>query len=221
MSRALRGDVAGVQLFVRDPRGAADFLSQVLGFLVRVSSGDPTEGEESWRAENGALRLRLSPVSQSTATPGVTPVWLEVETESVAESLSILARRGDVRRFGDLVERSDGLEQRFHTDHGFGLVLCQELTEDDLCEPPPLPSSMDWCPEADRLVRAVLRRVPLTFRDAARRRATERAETLALAAGIPRVEEDRAVQALFDATPDFQHESLDEALADARRAGAD
>lgn len=215
--RAMRGNVEGLQIFVRDPGGAAEFLREALGFVVRVVSDGARDESESWLADNGALRLRLSPVASSSFESAVAPIWLEIETESIAESSLDLAGRRGLRQDGDVLERSDRLEQRFETDYGFGLVLQQHLTEDDLQELVPLPSTLDWTQAADHLTRLVLRHVPLPFRDGARQRATERAEELALIEGRPCVELENARRALFDTTPEFQHEALRAALDSGER----
>ena len=72
--------------------------------------------------------------------------------------------------------------------------------------------SLDWHGEAELCVKKILLQVPIGFRQSARIRITERAEILAAECGLITVDIDHAVQALAQATPTFQHQSIDIAL---------
>ena len=92
------------------------------------------------------------------------------------------------------------------------LTLTRDFNEDELGVFPPLPMSLDWDADAGRCIQKILRVVPLSFRQVARVRITEKAEMLAAEEGSVTVNLDCAIKALAEATPVFQHPSLVEGL---------
>jgi catechol 2,3-dioxygenase-like lactoylglutathione lyase family enzyme len=81
--------------------------------------------------------------------------------------------------------------QRFEDEHvaqladadGNTFIVWRELSEDERKVVPELPKQRGWEPEAEELLKALLRRVPVLFRALARRRVTANAEQLAGEAG--------------------------------------
>jgi hypothetical protein len=189
------------------PAALAALLCGEIGFS-RV-----LEDEVGVLLENGSLRLRLC---QGEATG---PLRLELQLRELAAEVAALVAAGDWREQG----RSDYLSvrwQRQRLSHPLGveLQLLRHFSEDELGELPPLPCSLEWQPEAARLLQQLLTLVPLEFRDISRQRATARAEYLAVAAGGLCTSTDHALQGLVDITPAFQHALLAERI---RAAGHD
>lgn len=194
---------------VAEPRETASVLTGVLGFY-RTEEGE----EGSVVVDNGAVRLRLVRL-EGLRRALAPPLELEVEAEDLdAATERLRSQLGGLRAEADRRAGADRLVRRLELGADVVVRLTRVLTEDDLGVLPPLPSGLDWHPEADRVVRRVLRSVPLIFRPAARERATRRAEELARERGEGRVGVATAVRGLADATPRFQHGTLRRALAD-------
>lgn len=201
--------VLAVAHAVADAESAAAFLCRVLDFVERESAA-------GWiSVENGALRIRLVEIAANE--PGST-LELVAETTDLASSAESLAAEGGEEIGEASWIAPDRQERRFACEHGLEIRLVRPYDEDERGELLPLPSRMEWEPAADLLARRVLRAVPVEFRDAARRRVTERAEALALADGDFEVTAEHAERGLLDATPEFQHESLRRRLADEKDA---
>lgn len=195
---------------VADPEATGAVLVGVLGFRVRSRD----ERGSIW-VDNGALALRLVPGAGPRGEPPERTLELEVETEDLDGAVETLRRKGEV--FEADAERrvaNDRIERLVRLEGGVTVRLVRILTEDDLGHLPPLPANLVWEERSDLLVRRVLREVPLAFRQAARERATGRAEAVALREGRVEVDEASAVRGLVEATPEFQHERLQRALED-------
>lgn len=198
-------DVIAVVHRVDMPGDAAAFLESVLG-MTRTEEGDADN-----RVTSGALEVRLLPPDPDRA-----PSLLELEL-SANDALEcrdrLLAQPGTRLRTDAQRTRPDRIELQVEAPFDLLVRVVQHLDEDQLGVLPPLPTSLEWTPDAARLVQETLRTVPLAFRDQARRRMTQRSEYLAARDGRVVVEQDDAVRGMLDATPDFQQPSLRATLA--------
>jgi hypothetical protein len=197
--------VLSVFLEVVNPTETVAFCCQHLDFTER-SRGD------GWaEIDNGALALRVVPWPGDGEPPS--PVVLELVTEELEATCNNLSQVPGVSP-PDAPNKvaHDRIERRIETALGVVLVVTKRLTEDDLDEFPELPSELVWQPEAVSLVQEMLRLVPLSFRDGARRRVTAFAESLAVGTGAVEVVQRQARDALLQATPDFQQDALQAAL---------
>lgn len=191
---------------VADPRLTASRLADGLGFVVRESRGDG-----SVVVDNGAIAIRLAEAGEAEPPE----LEFEVETDDLelaCEQLRVVAgvvAVAEDRRIGE-----DRIVRRVALEGGVVVSLTRVLDEDDLGILPPLPANLVWDENTDLLVRRVLRAVPLTFRPSARARVTERAEAVALESGDIEIGLDAAIQGLFDATPEFEHATLRQTLAE-------
>ncbi len=186
-------DVVAVVYPVVDLEGACAFLQGPLHMAKAASSS----GDACF--ENGALRLELKRV------PGPQAAVLELELEA----RSFDSCRQELLGWPQVSagpERRDGarVEQRFQAPHGLTLTLFKVLDEDELGVLPPLPATMAWSPEADGMVREMMRHVPLPFREAARKRATTCAEQRAAEEATGLVSRRAAIRGMLDATPAFE-----------------
>jgi hypothetical protein len=201
--RPIQQHVVSVRHETEKPLDVASFLEKTLGFVLQSLQGNQVT------VTNGALTLHLSP-APSTPQRRLT---LEVACDDLGVTLQRLEEhRAVLDRDDEQWIDDQRIEMWVRSLHGLDLILVQELTEDDLDILPPLPSRLPWTPPSDRLIRRILRRVPLPFRPGARRRATARAEFLTVSNGSLTVDLRYAVQGLLEATPSFQHETLRQAL---------
>jgi len=96
----------------------------------------------------------------------------------------------------------------FTGEFGINILLYQLFTEDDLGIDIDLPISINWEPNTISIVQLLLKEVPLNFRDQARKKAVERAESIAITEGDLQVSFNIAVQSFVDITPNNKHSSL-------------
>lgn len=195
---------------VDDVEQAAHFFEHTLGFHERSVTHDGVQ------LGNGALTVRLVPCT-GPRVPGV--LEIEMETRDLQEATAQLRAAGTLRVLqGEAWVTPERMEMRCQGPYGVCVTLARTFNEDELGILPELPVQLTWAPEADACLKQILRFVPVAFRGIARRRVTERAEQLTLAAGKRVVEQPLALRALVQSTPAFQHQRLQEEL---RSAGID
>ncbi len=184
---------------------AASFLTDVMGFNQQSITADGT------LVENGALAIRLVQIDDAQHSVGL--LHLEMQTNDINQAASELLDRPDIQLIQQLIEISQQrTETHLQGPHGIIIILAQEFNEDDLGIIPPLPTSLDWQQDAEDCVKQILLQVPIGFRQGARTRITERAEMLVAEYGLISVDVDRAVLALAQVTPIFQHKGIETAL---------
>jgi hypothetical protein len=181
------------------PQAVERFLAEEMGFTVQ------RRGEGWAQLENGALVLRVERAEKRS----VRPLELEIVAPDLEVASAHLLAHADVTARGPIERvRVDRHELRLATALGLELVLVRELDEDETGIVPPLPVSLLWDAEAERLVQAGVRLAPLAFRADARRRATSEAEASALRDGRVGVTGRDGTCGLVDATPQFRREEL-------------
>lgn len=186
---------------------AARFVREVLGFTASIATA------ERAAFENGALGLELV----AAASDG--RLTLVLESDDLEGDLVALAAAGVVPGAPPWRE---GRELRCvaQAPAGLTLRLVQPLDEDQLGVPDPLPTRLDWPAASEALAQQLLRLVPVSFRELARRRTTDESEREALEAGRIRVEPSDVVRGLRAATPAFRRAQVDAELARLGLAGA-
>lgn len=188
---------------VADLAEAATFLCDALDFQCKYQSA------EALVVENGAITVRLVPGKESEQGC----LNLELQTRNLAQITAELLSLPDVTLIVQPVAITpERVESRLQGPYGIIITLVQEFNEDELGVIPPLPTSLIWNEDADDCIRQMLRLIPISFREAARVRITERAEMLAAEDASITVNIDCALQALADVTPLFQHPVLMSAL---------
>lgn len=196
-------DVVAVVHRVPDVVAAAAFFERVL-WMTRV---------DDERLSSGALELRLLPLGKNAPQH---LLEIEVATASAAECAAALLKEPNATLLPEPPHPApDRIELVVRMRHGVVVRVVHTLDEDDLGVLPPLPTSLEWVPEAVLLVQTTLRIVPIAFRDLARVRMTERAEYEACRAGAVEVNVALAVHGMLAATPPFQLAALREALDEA------
>lgn len=191
---------------VADPVSAATFLCNALGFKNTCQS------TEAIIVENGAIALRLVPDNTEPQGNG-SCLNLELQTRNMAQATAELLMLPDVSLIAQPVAVNPArVESRLQGPQGILITLVQEFNEDELGIIPPLPASLIWNEDAEDCIRQMLRLIPVSFRESARIRITERAEMLSAEEAEITVTMHFAVQALADVTPLFQHPMLMSAL---------
>lgn len=191
---------------VSDLANATEFLCSVLGFQQKEVAKHTTV------VENGAITIRLIDGCNDIKNSGLT---LELQTQDIAATmLHLLNRRGvSVLNQPPLdFNGQERVEALLSAPHSINILLVQEFNEDQLGIMPPLPTSLIWAEDAESCVKRMLKLVPLSFRQPARVRVTERAEMLAGEEGLVTVNLDQAIRALAQTTPAFQRPVLTSAL---------
>ncbi len=186
---------------VDDLFAAGCFLTDILGFNQQNIT------TEASLVENGALAIRLVPATDDDRS--VASLNLEMQTKDIQQATAELLANSAIQLIQASIEISQWrTETHLQGPHGFIITLAQEFNEDDLGIIPPLPTSLDWQQDAEHCVKQMLLQVPIGFRQSARTRITERAEMLIAEHGLISVDIDRAVLALAQVTPTFQHQGI-------------
>jgi catechol 2,3-dioxygenase-like lactoylglutathione lyase family enzyme len=160
-----------VDVPVTDLRAALRLYTEQLGF------SEKKRGPGFVDLDGGSCLVRLVETGRVEH-----PVMLRLavrEVEGVARTLAGAGFRVlyEPQRFDD-----EQVAQLADAD-GNTLIVWRELSEDERKVVPELPKQRGWEPEAEQLLKALLRRVPVLFRALARRRVTANAEELAHEAG--------------------------------------
>ena len=186
-------------------------INTATGFFCTVLEFKCKEQTTEWSVvENGAISVRL--ITQP-ADENATTLNLELQTKMLAEDTQELLSHPEISLIAEQISNSpERIENKIQCPHGLVISLIREFNEDELEVIPPLPTSLDWDEDAEECVKQLLRIVPLSFRESARIRITEKAEMLIAEKGSITVDINCAVQALAEATPHFQHPALEEAL---------
>jgi len=194
--------VVGLIHRVADLAASTAFLCDALSFKQKSTT------ENVIIVENGAIAIRLI-ADGETSLPS-NAITLELHTQNMAEILAQLLSRPDISLLHqmDTLDRQQRVETLLHTTYGINIMLVQEFNEDQLDIIPPLPTSLIWQDDAEACIKKMLTLVPITFRDVARTRVTERAEMLAGEEASITVTLDNALHALTETTPLFQHPIL-------------
>lgn len=190
---------------VEDLDAARAFMVEALGFVL-------AESRDDWALfDNGSLAIRLL---KATGRPSA-PFRLELTTRDVGDTADELERRAEVRsRTEERWPSAERCEVSIEVQDWLELVIFRAYDEDELDIVPELPTTLQWSAGADDILRQLLRRLPLPFRDRARTRSVEGAERLASRRGESAVEVATAIKALAEVTPQFQHAALREALVE-------
>ncbi len=195
--------IASIIHLVENLTAASDFLCNTLEFQKTDSS------EDFHLLENGSVSLRL--VKNKDMPPSI--LNLEMPTKTLEQDTQELLKINGIELIAENVSISPyRLETRLKAPHNIIITLSRSFNEDDLDIMPPLPISLDWDGETMETIQQLLKQVPIEFRERARTKTTERAETLAAEHGLITVEENHALMALADFTPPFQQQALSDAM---------
>ncbi len=160
-----------VDVPVTDLRAALGLYTQWLGFHEKK------RGPGFVDLDGGSCLLRLVETGRVER-----PATLRLAVQDVEAVTRTLVEAGarvlyEAQRF-----EGEQVAQLADAD-GNTLIIWRELSEDERKEVPELPKKRRWEPEAEELLKALLKRVPALFRALARHRVTANAEELAREGG--------------------------------------
>lgn len=107
------------------------------------------------------------------------PVTVRLQVENVEAAVAELKELGGRVQYEPLRTAEQELLAAVYDPEGHTLLIWRPLTEDEYDQVPELPKEMTWRPEAEDLLKALLKSVPSLFRAIARWRVAKNAEYLA------------------------------------------
>lgn len=140
------------------------------------------------------------------------PLALRLQTTQVSRWVSRLLESGATLLRPPADARDGERVAELRDPFGHRLILWRRLAESELESPPELPTTRPWREEAERVLKALLARVPEHFRAMARSGAVAEAELLCPAEDEVAIE--HAVRAYIRATPRLMRVRLHRALAE-------
>ena len=192
--------VADVVHNVRNLEQVLDLLVQGLDFQVE------SQRDQTCVLNNGAITIRLT--CDNSLDQGV--LHLSMETNDLAESCDYLTGL----QFTALAEEHwvsvYRKELPMQGPHGIHITLARNYNEDELGIVPDLPMSLEWREEAESIIKKLLALVPISFRDSARCKITQKAEADTIVEGETIVGLDSAMKAIVYCTPAFRMQELRE-----------
>jgi hypothetical protein len=186
-------------LTTANPENTASFLKDALNFQIEYRPG------YGWWVENGSVTIILQAGNANNSN-------IEIQCTHIEKDSQHLLQHPDIQAITTIQQHNNRIEQQLLCDCGIILRLSKVLNEDEMGELLSLPSSLPWDKNTDLCTRRILRIAPLSFREKARERVTQRAEYIAVEAGSLMVQEAHAMQAFVEITLDFQYQALFDAM---------
>lgn len=178
MDEAVFFGISHVNVPVTDLARARRFYAEALGFEVKA------EGDGYVDLDAGTVRLRL--VETRSAQHKVD---LRVQSQRVESALDLLVSRGARLLQAATRTPDQQLIGAVHDPDGHTLHVWRELSEDEYDFVPELPKRLVWHPEAEELLKSLLKSVPALFRMLARHKVAAMSEELASATRLVTREE--------------------------------
>ncbi len=178
-----------------------NFMSDQLEFIASE------ESDNFVVMENGALNIRLILDVNNTQQR----LHLDVSSDDLNLTIETYLAEGFVQ-IGEVIWLNTYRKQVDLQNKYFQFTIFQEYNEDELGIIPPLNVSLDWHDNALSLTQFLVKTVPVTFREIARKKIIACAEADAVVAGLFEVDQTIAIQAVIKSTPTFQHTALRDEL---------
>jgi catechol 2,3-dioxygenase-like lactoylglutathione lyase family enzyme len=160
--------ISHVDVPVTDLARARRFYSGALGFEVKA------QGDGFLDVDAGTLKLRLVETRRAQ-----NKVAIRVQSPTVEAALDFLVSRGARLLHAATRTPEQQLIGAVHDPDGNTLQVWRELLEDEYDFVPELPKQLVWQPEADALLKSLLKSVPALFRMLARHKVAAMSEELA------------------------------------------
>lgn len=168
MSEATFFGLSHVDVPVSDLVRAKRLYSEVLGFSMKAEG----EGWADLDARTSALRLVETRHPKNRAA-------IRVQASMVESAIDMLTKNGTTLAHAAFRTPDQNLVGAVHDPDGNTIYVWRPLTEDEYSVVPELPTELAWLPEAESLLKSLLKSVPALFRGFARRRVVAVAEELA------------------------------------------
>lgn len=157
-----------VDVPVRDLARARELYERALGFAV-VHAGD---GFVDLDAASTKLRLYESARVER-------PASIRIESNDVEGDVQVLVGAGATVTYAAARTPRNTVEGTLRDPDGNTITVWRALSEDEYDAPPELPKERGWHPDAEALLKSLLRAVPALFRPLARWKVVREAETRA------------------------------------------
>ncbi|MDX8394423.1 MAG: DUF2621 family protein [Mariprofundales bacterium] len=182
-------------------------LAKAIRFLQRLPGFDLDIDEaERPLLHNGSISIALEQAEQGTQNSLLTVALSVNDLDASANELIKLD--GVCIASAAHLRSTRLLEQTLDAPHNLRLLLQRRFNEDELDEEIPLPTSLDWNPEAHSFGRKLVNAVPHQVRDLARNRMVNKAEELTIERGDVTVLLPEVLRSMVLGTPSFQMLSL-------------
>jgi predicted enzyme related to lactoylglutathione lyase len=160
--------VTHVDLPVSELERSQRLYVDVMGLSVKRAG-------EGWvELESGTVGLRLMQTKRPERLTA-----LRVQVPDVDAALNTLVAAGAKLLYATMRTPELELVAQVADFDGHIITVWRELSEDEYGFAPELPKEMTWAPEAEELMKSLLKHVPALFRALARRKVVREAEALA------------------------------------------
>lgn len=180
--------VSHVDLPVTDLERSLRLYATATGFPVRA------RGEGFADVDTGGVLLRLVETRKPEHHASI-----RLQAGAIEGGLAALIEAGAASLYAPMRTPSQELVGAVRDPDGHTIYVWRALSEDEYDHLPALPTKLTWDPEADALLRSLLKRVPALFRMLARFRVTRVAEDLA--EQTRRVSREEVIRAYILASP--------------------
>lgn len=161
----------------------------------------------SLTVNNGVLSLRLLSGDQEKIS-----LYLDMECDNYLDGIERLKSLS----FHPISDHRNPtpfrVEQDFEGPFGIRVNVYQNLTVDDLGLLPEVHPNLDWQEDALLMAQQLLKHVSIHFREIARKKMVEQAESFALIEGTMEVSVEDMVTAFLHTTPYFKQDHLQQLL---------
>lgn len=186
---------------VKDLHSTQKFMTEVLEF----TPGE--QGDDFILMQNGALNIRLLLDENNSEQR----LQLDVSCSDLDAAIHFYCGHG-FEQLHEAIWLHTYRKQTVLENKTMQLTLFREYNEDELDIIPPLEVSLQWHEDALQLTQVLIKTIPVTFRDTARKKIVAAAEAAAVIEGLLEVDQKIAILAVIKATPSFQHEALHDEL---------
>ncbi len=183
-------------------------LPTIKNFMNDSLEFTPSEtGDNFVVMQNGALNIRLIADENNTSQR----LHLDFSSDDLENTIASFLTKG-FAQLGQIHWLNTYRKQVDVQNKYFKLTIFQEYNEDELGIMLPLEVSLDWHDNALTLTQYLVKVVPVSFRDVARKKIIACAEADTVVAGLFEVNQTIAIQAVIKSTPLFQHTALRDEL---------
>ena len=175
-----------VEILVSDLDQARRFYCEALGFPIK------TEGEGWLDLDAATAAIRLIETTDRGQI-----AKLRIEAPNVDAAVKRLLQAGAVQVYEPQRTEQLTIEGAVRDKDGNRITVWRNLSEDEYGFDPELPKELVWEPEAEELLKSLLRAVPALFRALARRKVVKEAE--ARVGPSKRINRDLAIRAYISA----------------------
>jgi hypothetical protein len=180
-------------------------LTQAENFLIDQLGFKSTAAGDGWvELDNGALGVKLL----QSDVADCSELNFNISCSDFEDTLEKYQKQGFKLVSQPFWSAASVQQAYLRGPHHLHLTIFREYDEDELDILPELPTSIDWSADARKMIRQLLKSVPVSFRELARVRVTDTAESNTIVAGETEVSLPLALQSMVQVTPGFQHEGL-------------